>query len=250
MKRSSNRYLDRIRCLTGETDPGTAAAVFVRSIRADSESLESLAHRLGISKIIEEHLPFEGGLFEIGQGELVIKLNVESSFVRKRFTLAHELGHMLLNTVPAFRKAASHGDEALERACDMIAAELLMPTTDATAFVRGLGQPSPEKLTIIASKYRVSLYAAAIRVQSGLNLWKCSIGCWERQPQIKTVWFVGRRLWDRTDPDSYSLDLALSSEGPVQSKEVWQRGTNGEPVWLNLLRLHDGRVLGLVGFVN
>lgn len=132
----------------------------------------------------------------------------------------------------------------------MIAAELLMPSDDAIAFISGLGKPSPEKLKAIASRYSVSLQAAARRVHSDFGLWRCSVGCWDRYPEIKTRWFVGRRLWDRTAPDSCSLDLALSSAAPVQSKEWWQRGPNAEPVWLNLLRLDDGRVLGLVGFVN
>jgi len=136
----------------------------------------------------------------------------------------------------------------------MLAAELLMPSEDAITFIRSLGKPSPEKLSTIASKYAVSLQAAAIRVHADFGLWKCFIGCWERHPQIKTTWFVGRRRWDRTEPDSYSLDLALSSDGPVESKELWQRGPIADPIWLNLLRIGNGdlssRVLGLIGFVN
>lgn len=249
MKSPNNRYLARMASLAGEKDPSRVVHAFVSTYRAPLESLEALAHRLGVSRITEERLPFEGGLVRLPSGELVIKLNSESSFVRQRFTLAHELGHLLLQTVPAFRSASSD-DTALERTCDMIAAELLMPSEDAVAFVRSLGQPSPDKLKLIASKYVVSLRSAAIRLHSDLRLWKCFIGLWERHPQVKTAWFVGRRLWDRTEPDSYSLDLALSSPGPVQSKELWQRGANSQPVWLNLLNNGDGRVVGLIGFVN
>jgi len=133
----------------------------------------------------------------------------------------------------------------------MIAAELLIPSEDATEFVQSLGPPSPEKLRVIAEKYTVSLQSAAIRVHSDLSLWKCFIGMWERHPRIRTAWFVGHRRWEKVEPDSYSLDLALSSAVPVQSKELWQRGPLTDPVWLNLLRIGDnGRVLGLIGFVN
>lgn len=196
-------------------------------------------------------MPFEGGLFRQKSGELIVKLNAENPFVRKRFTLAHELSHLLLETVPA-RRSASRTDAALELACDMIAAELLMPSAEATAFIHQLGRPCPEKLRTIASKYGVSLHMAAIRVHADLQLWKCFIGCWEHKPQIKTAWFVGRRRWDRTEPDSCSLDLALSSAIPVQAKELWQRGPEADPVWLSLLRIGStpNRILGLIGFVN
>lgn len=250
MKPPPNPYLERIVSLVGKKDPSHAVPAFVAAHRAPRESLDSLARKLGVSQITEQRLPFEGGLFQLPDGELVIRLNSESSFVRKRFTLAHELGHLLLKTVPAFR-STHRVDAALERACDSIAAELLMPSEDAITFIRGLGQPSPEKLKIIATRYAVSLQMAAIRVHADFRLWKCCIGCWERHPQIKTLWFAGhRRRWDRVEPDSYSLDLALSSDTPVQSEELWQRGPFTDPVWLNLLRDDNGRVLGLVGFLN
>jgi hypothetical protein len=210
--------------------------------------LNALATRLGVNRIVEEPLAFEGGVFRLAGGELVIKLNAGSPPTRKRFTLAHEIGHLMLGK-PGLRSSCGD-DPDLEKACDSIAAELLMPVEDITAFVRTLGAPSPEKLCVAAARYGVSLYAAAVRVHFGLQLWKCFLGLWARHPQIKTEWFVGRRLWDRTEPDSCSLDLALSSESTIESREYWQRGSQAEPVWLKLLRVGDQRVLGLIGFVN
>ena len=249
MKSEANRYLRRIAASVGVHEGARAVQFLVKDKLSKSRSLEMLARDLGVSEITEESLTFEGGLFQLPGKGLVIKLNVNSSRSRKRFTLAHEVGHLLVGTVPGHR-SASREDPALERACDAIAAELLMPTEDAIAFVRELGKPAPEKLNIIAAKYEVSRHMAAIRVHADFGLWKCFIGCWERHPQIKTTWFVGRRRWDRTEPDSCSLDLALSSDNPVQSKEVWQRGPFANPVWLNMLRIGSARVLGLIGFVN
>jgi hypothetical protein len=225
-------------------------ASFVGAHRRDGEPLQAMALRLGISRIVEEPLPFEGGVFQLSDGGRVIKINATSPRARKRFTLAHEIGHLLLGE-PGLRSSCGHND-MLERKCDAIASELLMPTDEAVPFIKNLGEPSPEKLRAIASHFDVSLQAAAFRVHRDLGLWKCFIGCWQRHPQIKSDWFVGyRRRWDRAEPDESSLDRALASEGPVQSKEFWYRGGQPEPVWLNLLRLgHSGRVLGLVGFVN
>lgn len=248
MKKGTNRYLDRLSASTGEQDHSVAIAAFVRLKRSPNEPLDALARKLGVSRISEERLPYEGGLFALPHGELVIRLNAESPATRKRFTLAHEIGHLLLGK-PGLRSSCGV-DRDLEKACDSIAAELLMPAEDATEFVRNLGQPSPEKLRIIASNYSVSVQAAAVRVQSGLKLWKCFIGLWSRYPRVKTEWFVGRRLWDRTEPESSSLDLALSSTNPVESKEYWYKGSSAQPVWLKLLRTNNDQVLGLIGFVD
>ena len=240
----------RIRPTGAGENPTAAIAALVDVHRSPGEPLHAMALRLGVSRIIEEPMSFEGGLFELPHGERIIKLNAASPPNRKRFTLAHEIGHLLLGK-PGLRSSCG-SDHALERRCDAIAAELLMPTDEAVPFIKNLGKPSPEKLRTMASRFEVSLQAAAFRVHRDFGLWKCFIGCWQRHPKIKTEWFVGyRRRWDRAEPDEHSLDLALSSEGPVQSKELWQRGPQAEPVWLNLLRLGTGsRVLGLVGFVN
>jgi hypothetical protein len=232
------------------TDPRADTAAFVAARRLPGEPLRAMALRLGVSRIIEEPMAFEGGLFDLSHGERIIKLNATSPSTRKRFTLAHEIGHLLLGK-PGFRSSDST-DHALERSCDAIAAELLMPTDETVPFVKSLGNPSPEKLRTIASRFDVSLQAAAFRVHRDLVLWKCFIGCWQRHPHVETKWFVGySQRWDRAQPDEHSLDLALSSEGPVESKELWQRGLQAEPIWLKLLRLgKGGQVLGLVGFVD
>lgn len=223
---------------------------FVGPHRRSGEPLEAMAVRLGVSRIVEESLSFEGGIFQLPGDQLVIKLNADSPATRKRFTLAHEIGHLLLGK-PGLRSSCGR-DQTLERKCDAIASELLMPADEAIPFIGSLGKPSPEKLRAIASRFDVSLQAAAFRVHRDLGLWKCFIGCWQRYPKIKTEWFVGYgRRWDQTQPAEHSLELALSSEGPIQSRELWRRGPQTEPVWLNLLRLGSrGRVLGLVGFVK
>jgi len=249
MKSQANRYLKRIAASVGVKECGHAVQILVKDKLGASPSLENLARSLGVNEITEEAMPIEGGLFNLPGKGLVIKLNANSPPSRRRFTLAHEIGHLLMGTVPGLRSAC-RDDPALESACDSIAAELLMPSEEAVAFIRTLGQPSPEKLKIIASRYSVSLHTAAIRVHSDFRLWKCFIGLWERHPHIKTAWFVGRRRWDKSEPDSYSIDLALASQSPVQTKELWQKGPNADPVWLNLLRVGSDRVLGLVNFVG
>jgi len=231
--------------LIGEKSPERALQAFVAAKSGANESLDSLAYKLGVSRIIEQKMPFEGGLFRLAHGELVIKLNIDSPFVRKRFTLAHEIGHLFLETVPALR-STRRLDAALERTCDLIAAELLMPTAAASDFVRGLGPPSPEKLREIASKYRVSLQTAAIRVRDGLKIWKCSMGMWAASPKSKTLWFTGLRRWQYAQPSLECVELALNSNASVCTVDRWERADFTERVWLNLLRVGSSCVLGLV----
>jgi hypothetical protein len=232
-----------------------AVQIFVNQRRGSHDSLEDLARNFGVEKILEERLPFEGGLFRAADGKLVIKLNTQSSLARRRFTLAHELGHLLLGTIPG-RRSKDHSDAVLERACDCIAAELLMPTEKAVPYVRELGSPCPEKLRAIASRFKVSLQVAAIRVCQDFLLWKCGVGYWERSPQPRTIWFVGQRRWNKTEPDAYSLYLATGSNTSVSVTELWASGQFTETVWLSLLHVGNDprsgadRILGLIASVH
>jgi hypothetical protein len=75
VKSSGNPYLKRIASMVGEREPRRGLEVFVRARRSGNESLDALARKLGVTRIIEQRLPFEGGLFQLPDGELVIKLN-------------------------------------------------------------------------------------------------------------------------------------------------------------------------------
>jgi len=249
MKSAENTYLKRIASLVGEGNYQRALETFVSAQRAPNETLDALAYRLGVSRIIEQRLPFEGGLFRLSHDELVIRLNIDSSFARKRFTLAHEIGHLLLHTVPAFRGSRG-ADAALERTCDMIAAELLMPATETSSFVHGLGTPSPEKLRAVASRFGVSVQAAAIRIRDSLKLWKFSIGMWTAGPNVRTLWFIAPRKWQYEKPSLGSVERALSSNSSTSTNEWWECAQYTERVWLNLLRVGTASVLGLVDFAK
>src|SRR5712692_5690166 len=249
MRSATNPYLQRVASFVREVNTTIAVRTFVSTNRQGAESLDDMARRLGVSRIIRERLPFEGGLLRLSDGELVIKLNAQSSFVRQRFTLAHEVAHLLLRTEPAFR-GNRKSDVHLERACDVIAAELLMPSAEAADFVRDLGSPSPEKLSTIASRYSVSMQTAAIRVHNDFKLWKCCIGMWQSCTAVKTLWFVGPRRWEDARPDARCLELAASSDRTVHTEDLWPRGAITERVWLNLLAKRNSTVLGLVDFVD
>lgn len=95
-----------------------------------------LAKELGIA-VVEESLPDESSGFLLRRGGLAIcAINKRQSLTRRRFTIAHEIGHFLLHPpVPEYdglqvnrRDAeASAGNSRLEIQANAFAAELLMP---------------------------------------------------------------------------------------------------------------------------
>jgi Zn-dependent peptidase ImmA (M78 family) len=126
---------------------------------------------------------------------------------RKRFTLGHELGHVVLMRAASdglpvnlvrYRKTGCppgiEEDPAEEALCNSFAAELLMPTWHVSELLREHGD-NPGVLFDIKRLFRVSLHAAATRLMtlrgarrtSSISLWDCST------PWPTTQWWVGRR---------------------------------------------------------
>ena len=80
-------------------------------------------------------------------------VNSQSPMDRCRFTLAHELGHVIMHVVPS---------KNLEQEADEFAAELLMPTSDIAHQLRPL---SLERLAALKPVWRVSMAALARRAR-------------------------------------------------------------------------------------
>jgi Zn-dependent peptidase ImmA (M78 family) len=259
MKRPRNKFIGKIITVADESDPMRAVELFVEGHRRPGDTLESIAYRLGVRDIVEEKLPFEGGIF-YDLGRMKIKINSLSPRVRQRFTLAHEIGHLLLAEMLKGKTDCTRGKE-LEQACDAIAAELLMPAIETTSYNSQLGPPSPQALRELSRKFDVSLYAAALRVHSDLKLWPQSIGLWEfkgkrEEPGATTgsyvdsypeeVWFVGRRRWSTKWPPFRAFHQALSSSEPVRCRESYFEDNTMKPIALEVLHVGYQRLLGIV----
>ena len=138
MKIPSNHWLTRIGRVVGEPDGQRAVQALVTKFRPSNESLEVIALKLGIEQITIEPLPFDGGVFE-ESGQRTIKINSLAPLSRQRFTLAHELGHVILER-SVKGSPSCQTDDALERACNCIAAELLMPADETRKIVNHAGR--------------------------------------------------------------------------------------------------------------
>ena len=137
-----------------------AVQTIVERLLADADipaDLDKIAARFGVAAIRAADLPFSGELRRVhGAYEIVYASHLSPE--RKRFTIAHEIGHAVLQS--SGKGAPRHGVE-LERICDKFAAELLMP---AAHFRANCGAaPSMSRVLHLSKIYRTSLSSTAIR---------------------------------------------------------------------------------------
>lgn len=100
--------------------------------------VEAIAEDLLGSKVEESVLDVSGLLLP---ADRIVILNAEGSFERRRFTLAHELGHWICHclegtTAPVYcrdKDVSTSADRQLERQANVFAAELLMPEPEMCA---------------------------------------------------------------------------------------------------------------------
>lgn len=151
-----------------------------QSKRAD---LNAICATVGVS-IQYKPLGVDALLQEMETG-YIASINSASSKVRQRFSIAHEVGHVMLYNATGLAQAFGHlspnerkSSEAIEieELCNRFAAELLMPIADwqKQIFSEGI---SLKVIRRLMSRYEVSISAAARRVIDA-EVWKCAIVIW------------------------------------------------------------------------
>lgn len=136
----------------------------IRSVPHPPLDLDSLAERLQVGPIQYEDVPFSGELRPVGRGFIVV-CSKHLAPPRRRFTVAHELSHAILEK--SGRNCPRTGPE-LERICDILASELLMPRT---LFLERAGQhASIEQIFQLARVFQTSVVATARRFAKLFNV--------------------------------------------------------------------------------
>ena len=139
--------------------------------------LAALCERLGVSRIVEDDVPFSGALRRCGETFEVVCSRYLSPD-RRRFTIAHELAHLVLDS--NLRRCGLRSGRELERLCDMLAAELLMPRgvffklTDDCLSLKSILQASRLfETSLAATSIRFSeLYGAVVfEIENGSLSW-------------------------------------------------------------------------------
>lgn len=164
--------------------------------------LTALCARLNVREVVDDDdIPVVGELRR-ENGAFRILCSAGQSAVRRRFTIAHELAHVL------FEKSGPRAPRVgadLERLCDMLAAEILMPRT---VFEPALNQSTVDTSVVrrLASQFQTSLTATVLR-------------CADLRPLSVVSIHNGRRKWSR----------GPARVGAYQLKRLMKHLIDGEP---------------------
>ena len=200
----------RLREMSGidKIDKAVPAVVaqILSGISCPPTDLDALCARLNVAEIVDDDIPVVGTLCR-ENGTFRIVCATGQSAARRRFTIAHELAHVLFES--SGPRAPRVGTE-LERLCDMLAAEILMPRA---VFQSALGGARVDSVAVkaLASQFQTSLTATAIR-------------CVDFRP-ISVVDVHERRVrWTRgtAQPTGYQLEQLLTQliNGDVRNELV------------------------------
>lgn len=144
-------------------------------------NLNNIAESLGARVYYKETPEGISGMIHKDGNHTMIAINEKESYQRQRFTLAHEIGHLVLHSEildgphidgsfnqKLYRDGRSRGGhETIEREANRFAAELLMPEELIIESVKKLDfyfdpeQGAPDEL---AEEYGVSKQALTIRI--------------------------------------------------------------------------------------
>ncbi len=124
--------------------------------------IKRIALSLGATSVGEADLPFAGVLLPSGDSFKIL-VNRNHDVVRQRFSVAHEIAHVLFNSNHiAMRQSPTSQQNELERSCEALAAMLLMPDPAFGALSHG-ERPGIEKIIDLARSFLTSVQATAMR---------------------------------------------------------------------------------------
>jgi hypothetical protein len=225
----------------------------------DEIDLEAIAFHLGASV---RYRPLDGCEARIiGRNDAaIITVNERSSYRRKRFSVAHELGHWRFHRGKAlvcrddeFRPGTA---TSTERVADGYAADLIMPHYLFRPAARLHPKLTFKTVSSLADVFRASQTATAIRLVEGDHS-PALLVChgthgrkwFTRAPTVPAKWFPK----DTLDSDSFAFDVLFGGkpDDPLPRKvgaDAWfdrWEAANHE-VYEQTMRTGDGEILTLV----
>lgn len=207
---------------------------YLQGVKCPPTDLDPIGTKLGITGFEAADLAGSGELRRDGEG-LRIFYSHHLSAERRRFTIAHEMGHALLEQTGAH--VPRYGKE-LERICDMFAAELLMPRQ---VFVESAhGEVSTQRILDMARHFRTSVATTGIRYAE-----LCKVSVFACQDS-RVIWGKGIfRPPTRTSVDeSLRPSICKALDGEVSSDEVFLSSSASFHRWYFECRpLGGGRIV-------
>lgn len=208
------------------------------SLAAIPVNVETAARYVGIERIVDSELSnCDGLLSATPSGSYVATLATGQTNLRRRFTLAHEIGHAVvyrsigrigdISTATELRcrpETVDGQDE--ERLCDILATELLMPRDRFVEVMEDSGVCATT-VPVIARQFGVSLQAASRRIATTLS-YEIAIGMWTLNDQRTHV----APYWYLTAKGATSLPYAIAIGQP--GSELFTEQTTRGWHWLPL----------------
>jgi Zn-dependent peptidase ImmA (M78 family) len=196
----------------------------------------AIAEALGV-EVIETNLPGLEGCVELKDGRYVAQVSCDSVETRKRFTVAHELGHVLLMREAAEGKPVNlvryrtngcppglHQDPVEESICNRFASELLLPSDEVKRKLfegkegRRASMPDARLIRVLASRYNVSSMVAAGQVVRALGHTRAACSLWSLDtPWPMPHWWIGIKTKDKADLKA----LEALAKDRAKAEEVW-----------------------------
>lgn len=132
--------------------------------------LSQLARSLGVNSLVRTDGVPDAAIARNGKG-FVMYLNPDQRGTRQKFSVAHELAHLMIDANLATAKRSSltetASDTDIERHCDEIATRMLMPRRVFTKAMRDF-ETSLDGIKGLARHFGTSMHATSIRY-SALN---------------------------------------------------------------------------------
>lgn len=226
----------------------------------DHIRLEDIAFALGV-QIREGSLRGAAArIIRVGSHAIIRLPNNESNEARRRFSIAHELGHFVLNHQGVSLEIICTENDMMnwyaldkETEANFFASELLMPK-ELVKMYCDVREVSLEPAKRIASDFKTSLTSAAIRFVKFCPE-PCALICSE---ESKIKWFVkssewwpfirkGQKLDKRSLAIEYFLGQVIPAEGEDLCPDVWLAETKINNVFEHSVALEQyGLVLTML----
>ncbi|MEX3954411.1 ImmA/IrrE family metallo-endopeptidase [Trinickia sp. EG282A] len=222
--------------------------------------LEAIAWDEGVRVQYSDLSGCEARLVGVGD-RAIVTIRSSTDDRRKRFSLAHELGHWNYHRGRSFECRADDMVEKFsskpieEREADSYAADLLMPAYMFQPLVRNVKRPTFDAVSELAEKFNTSITATAIRMVD-VNVWPLLLVChakggrlwFKRSRDVPDRWFPQGEL----DSDSLAFDRLFGEKDRTRAQkigaEAWfdRRGAERFNIVEDAIRISNGQVLALL----
>ena len=228
---------ERVRQVAGLKDIDRAIAKIaedlVDGLVGPPTDLEALARRVDVSDIRRDDTMLVPGELRKLRDGLVVFLLPNLTKTRRRFTLAHELGHAFFERTGR----RPHPSRELERLCDKFAAEFLMPRRVFVSFAGG--QPDLPRVHELCQKFETGLLSTLGRVSDIYGYRAIEVRgsgvIWHRRLSVPAAHQVSDRLKGLCG-EGGNADIDLYERGGYSRWNLEWEALGGENHRLGLLR--------------